>query len=162
MPSPSQSELSDSLPANLFATLPPDLKNDRYPNERSLVGKRASIPLVCFLIIFCIGVSATVAWRSYGAREITAGSHPQVAGLAPQAEPVVQTAPDVIGLTPRTTSSPDQRQPERNTARLRCGAAKHRPDRHEYCLQSRTDDEQRRPDSHLSRADGAQRRSDSA
>jgi hypothetical protein len=108
MPSPSQSELS-TLPANLFATLPPDLKNDRYPNERSLVGKRAWIPLVCFLIIFCIGVSATVAWQSYGAREMTAGSYPQVS--APQAEPVVQNAPDVIGLNSRTTSSPDQRQP---------------------------------------------------
>jgi hypothetical protein len=112
MPSPNQSELSeDSLPANLFATFPPDLKNDRYPNERSLVGKRAWTPLVCFLIIFCIGVSATVAWRSYGAREMTAGSYPQVSGLAPQAEPVVQNAPDVIGLTSRTTSSPDQREP---------------------------------------------------
>jgi hypothetical protein len=108
MPSPTQSELSeDPLPANLFATLPPDLKNGRYPNERSSVGKRAWVPLVLFLTIFCIGVGATIAWQSYGAREMIASSHPQVSG--PQAEPLVQNAPDV--LASRTASSADQRQP---------------------------------------------------
>lgn len=112
MPSPTQSELSeDPLPANLFATLPPDLKNDRYPNERFALGKRASIPLVGFLIIFCISIGAIVAWQSYGARKMIASSYPQVSGLAPQAEPVVENAPDVIGLASRTASSPDQRQP---------------------------------------------------
>jgi hypothetical protein len=112
MPSPNQSELSrDSLPANLFATLPPDLKNDRHPNERSSIGKRASIPLVCFLMIFCIGVGATVAWQSYGPKEMVASSYPQVSGSAPRAEPVVENAPDVIGLASRTASSAGQRQP---------------------------------------------------
>jgi hypothetical protein len=116
-PSPTQSELSqselsgDALPANLFATLPPDLKNDRYPNARSSVGKRASIPLVGFLIIFCIGVALTVAWRPHGAREMRASSYPQVSGSEPQAEPVVQGAPDVIVRASPTASSPDYRQP---------------------------------------------------
>jgi hypothetical protein len=111
MPSPTQSELSeDPLPANLFATLPPDLKNGD-PNERSSVGKRASIPLVLFLIIFCIGAAAALAWQSYGAREMVASSYPQVSGLAPQAEPVPRNAPDVIGLASRAAPSPDQQQP---------------------------------------------------
>jgi hypothetical protein len=110
MPSSTQSELSeDPLPANLFATLPPDLQDGRYPNERSSVGKRAWIPLVLFLTIFCIGVGATIAWQSYGTREMIASSHPQVSGLAPQAEPLVGKAPDV--LASRTASSSDQRQP---------------------------------------------------
>jgi hypothetical protein len=82
MSSSAQSELSeDSLPANLFAVLPDDLKNDRYPNRRSLVSKWALISLTRFLIFFCIGVSATLAWQSYGAREMIASSYPQVSGL---------------------------------------------------------------------------------
>jgi hypothetical protein len=112
MPSPTQSELSeDSLPANLFAVLPDDMKNDRYPSGRSSVGERALIPLVRFLIIFCVGISATLAWQSHGAREMIANSYPQVSGLAPQAQPGPQNAPDVIGLASRTASSPDQQQP---------------------------------------------------
>jgi hypothetical protein len=40
-----------------------------------------------------------------------ASSYPQVSGLQPQAEPVVQSAPDVIVPASRTASSPDHRQP---------------------------------------------------
>jgi septal ring factor EnvC (AmiA/AmiB activator) len=40
-----------------------------------------------------------------------ASSYPQLGWLAPQAEPVVQKAPDVIGLASPTASSPDQQQP---------------------------------------------------
>jgi hypothetical protein len=87
-------------PANLFATLPPDLKNDRYPNERPSVGKRDLTPLTRFLIIFCIGVSATLAWL--------ASSQQQPSGLTPQVKPVSQAAPDVSS---RTASPPDQQQP---------------------------------------------------
>jgi methyl-accepting chemotaxis protein len=86
-------------PTNLFATLPPDLKNDGYPDERSSVGKRDLTPLTRFLIIFCIGVSATLAWL--------ASSQQQPSGLTPEAKPVSQAAPDVSS---RTASSPDQQQ----------------------------------------------------
>ena len=120
MPSPMQSEPSvDSLPASLFdipaeapTIRPADLKNDRYPNERSSLGKRALLALVRFLIIFCIGVSATLAWQSYGdsAREMIASSYRQLSWLA-QAKPVAQNSPDVIGLASSTASSPDQQQP---------------------------------------------------
>jgi hypothetical protein len=84
---------------------------NRYPNERSSVGKRALITLVRVLLIFCIGVSATLAWQSYGDREMIARSYPQLSGLAPQVEPVPPNAADVIGLASRTASSPDQQQP---------------------------------------------------
>ena len=105
MPSPTQSEPPvDALPA----VRPADLKNDGYPNGRSSLGKRALITLVRFLIIFCIGVSAGLAWRPYGdpVREMIASSYPALSWLMPQAEPVPQNTPDVIGVA----SSPDQRQ----------------------------------------------------
>jgi hypothetical protein len=109
MPSPTQSALSeDSLPANLFAARLPDLENNGYPNERSSVGKRALITLLRVLLIFCIGVSATLAWQSYGDREMIASSYQQLSGLAPQVEPVPPNAADLIGLASRTASSPDQ------------------------------------------------------
>src|SRR5262252_4695079 len=134
MPSPTQSEPSvGSLPASLFeipaeapTIRPADLKNDRYPNGRSSFGKRALIAVVRFLIIFCIGVSATLAWQSYGdraremiasqsyggaAREMIASLYSQLSWLAPQAEPVAQNTPDVIGLASPSASSHDQQQP---------------------------------------------------
>jgi hypothetical protein len=110
MPNPTQSEPPvDALPT----VRPADLTKSGYPNGRSSVGRRALITLVRFLIIFCIGVSAALVWQSYGdpVREIVASSYPQLSWLAPQAEPVSQNAPDVIALTSRTASSPDQQQP---------------------------------------------------
>lgn len=120
MPIPTQSEHSqDSLPANLFAVRSSDLENYQYPNERSWVGKRVFISL---LIIFCIGVFAMLALRRYGDTEMSASSYRQPSGLAPQAEPVPQNAPDVIGLTSRTASSLDQREP--NPISLDLGAVR--------------------------------------
>jgi peptidoglycan hydrolase CwlO-like protein len=110
MPSPTQSDPAvDALPT----VRPADLKDDGYPYGRSSVGKRALITLVRFLIIFCLGVSTTLAWQSYGdtVREIIASSYPQLSWLAPQAETAPLNASDVIGLASRAVSSPDQRQP---------------------------------------------------
>ena len=109
---PTQSERSqDSLPANLFAVCPADAENGRFPGERSSVGKRALTPLVRLLIISCIGIGVILAWQWYGAREMIASLSPQLGGLPPQAEPVPQNAPEVIGLDSRTASSPDQQEP---------------------------------------------------
>jgi hypothetical protein len=49
--------------------------------------KRAWRGLARFLIIFCIGVTATLAWQSYGnaAREMIANSSPQLGWLVPSA-----------------------------------------------------------------------------
>jgi len=94
LPSTTQSEFSaDSLPVN------------------SLV-KRPLHTLVRFLITFCIGVAATLAWQSYGdaARKMVANSYPQLGWLAPQTEPVAQNAPNVIALAASATPSPDQLQ----------------------------------------------------
>ena len=120
---PTQSERSqDSLPANLFAVCPADPENGRFPDERSSVGKRALTPLVGLLIISCIGIGVILAWQWYGAREMIASLSPQLGGLPPQAEPVPQNAPEVIGLDSRTASSPDQQQP--NAISLDLGAVR--------------------------------------
>jgi hypothetical protein len=69
---------------------PPALENDPLPNRQPPVRMRASRALARFLIAFCIGVAATLAWQSYGdaARQIIANSYPQLRWLALQAEPV--------------------------------------------------------------------------
>ncbi|MET0721048.1 MAG: hypothetical protein ABWY64_09460 [Tardiphaga sp.] len=56
-------------------------------SKRASLVKRASRGLARFLIIFCIGVTATLAWQSYGnaAREMIANSSPQLGWLVPSA-----------------------------------------------------------------------------
>jgi cell division septation protein DedD len=53
----------------------------------SSLGKQASFALARFVIVFCSGVAATLAWQSYGdaARKMIASSSPQLGGSAPQA-----------------------------------------------------------------------------
>ena len=115
--SPTQSEFSEGLPpvkpsVEVPTIGPADLKNDRFPSGRPSLGRRAPLALARFLITFCIGVAATLAWQSYGdaAREMIANSSPQLGWLAPQAAPVAQTAPDMIAPAAPAAPSPDQQQ----------------------------------------------------
>jgi hypothetical protein len=80
--------------------------------KRPSLGKRASRSLTRFLIIFCFGVAATLAWQSYGddAREMIANSSPQLSWLAPQAAPLAQTASDMPAPAPSATPSPELKQ----------------------------------------------------
>jgi len=70
---------------------------------RPSLSRRVSRALVRFLIIFSIGISATLAWQSYGdaGRAMVANSSPQLGWLAPA--PLVQSA--AIG-----TPSPELQQ----------------------------------------------------
>jgi hypothetical protein len=65
---------------------------------RPSLGRRASRRLTRFLIVLCIGVSATLAWQSYGdaARAMIANSSPQLGWLAPQPAPVVSSTAEVV------------------------------------------------------------------
>jgi hypothetical protein len=104
--SPTQSEFSEDL---WHARNRPA---DRRSKQQSL-GKRASRCFARFLIIFCVGVAATLAWQSYGdaAREMIANSSPQLGWLALQAAPVAQTTPpDMVAPIPSATPSPDLQQ----------------------------------------------------
>ena len=89
-----------------------DLRRDRFSSKRPSLGKRASRAVVRFLITFCIGVAAALAWQSYGdaAREMIASSSPQLGWLAPQAAPLVQTASDIVAPAAPPTPSPDLQQ----------------------------------------------------
>ncbi len=115
MSSPAQSEFYAGLlpvepPVEAPAICPADQKNDRSPIGRRSLRKRASRTLSRFLITFCIGVGATLAWQSYGdaAREMIANSHPQLGWLGPQAEPAAQNTPDMIALAAPAAPSLDQ------------------------------------------------------
>ena len=116
MPSPTQSEFSaDSLPKPSIGVpiaRPADLKNERSPSGRPSLGKRTALALARFLITFCIGAAATVAWQSYGdaAREVVASSFPQLGWLAPQPAPIAQNAADMTALAAAASSSRDQQQ----------------------------------------------------
>ena len=70
------------------------MDRDLIANTPSWLGKRASFALARFLIAFCSGVVATLAWQSYGggaARKMIANSSPQLGRSAPQAAPEAAT-----------------------------------------------------------------------
>src|SRR5260370_31155797 len=113
MPNPAQSEFSPGSlpvksPVEAPAVRPADLKNDRFPSGRPSFGKRALLALARFLITFCIGVGATLAWQSYGdeARGMIANSYPQLGWLAPRPAPTA----DVIALAAPAAPTPEQQQ----------------------------------------------------
>src|SRR6267142_5230139 len=78
--------------------------NSRQPS----LGKRA----LRSLIIFCIGIIATLAWQSYGdaVRGMIANSYPQLGWLAPQSEAFAQTAPNMVAQNVPAIPSPDAQQ----------------------------------------------------
>jgi hypothetical protein len=62
------------------------------------------------LVTVSVGAAAILGWQSYGdtARQIIANLSSHFDWLAPRAVPIAHRAPDVIGLTAQTASSPDQ------------------------------------------------------
>jgi hypothetical protein len=72
---------------------------------RSSLGKRALRTLTRLLILFFVGVGATLGWQSYGnaARAMIANSSTKLGWLAPSPAPAVQTA----ASAPAATASSD-------------------------------------------------------
>ncbi len=106
MPNPAQSELyAGLLPVEPLAEPPPvrptTLENDP-PQSRRPLRKRASRAFTRYLIAFFIGVTATLAWQSYGdaARQIIASSYPQLGWLALRAAPFAPTIPESPCIVP--------------------------------------------------------------
>jgi hypothetical protein len=87
----------------LFHPTDLDLKTER-PSR----GRRA----LRGLIIFCLGVAATLAWQSHGdaARERIASSSPQLGWLAPQAAALAPAAPSMVAPAGPATNSRDVQQ----------------------------------------------------
>jgi hypothetical protein len=73
----------------------------RASNEWQLPARepvRVGRVLARFLMTFCVGVVATLAWQSYGdvARDMVARSFPRLGWLAPPAAPIAQADPAAI------------------------------------------------------------------
>src|SRR5258708_27782685 len=70
MPSHTQPGLSAALlvrpSVDADADCPVEVKNDRLPTSRLSLGKRAPVALARHLIVFFVGVAATLAWQTYG------------------------------------------------------------------------------------------------
>jgi hypothetical protein len=89
-------KLTDERPPNR----PTILENERFANGQPSLRKRASRALYRFVIAFCGGVAATLAWQWYGdaSREMIAKSYPQLGWLATQPVSTAQNAPGMFGL----------------------------------------------------------------
>jgi hypothetical protein len=90
--------------------LRPTTLEDRFLSGQPSLRKRAPRALSRFLIPFCTGVAATLAWWSYGesVRQMIASWYPQLGWLAPQAASVTQNAPNMITFAAPATPSFDQ------------------------------------------------------
>jgi hypothetical protein len=91
------------LPFRLSDEPSPDrriLENDRFANGQPSLRKRAWRALYRFVIAFCGGVAATLAWQCYGdePREMIAKSYPQLGWLAAPPVSTAQNAPGTFGL----------------------------------------------------------------
>src|SRR6266566_252676 len=102
------------LPTDLGAARPglDPMARSSVGAMRPSFGGRASRGLARFLIIFSIGIGATLAWQSYGdaARAMLANSSPQLGWLAPQTAPLAQTTPSMVVTPAADTASSDLQQ----------------------------------------------------
>jgi len=87
MLSPTQSEFSPNRPAipSLEMSARHDLKTARVLSESLSLRRRAPRAIFRFLIVFCLGITATLGWQSYGdvARVMIVNSSEQLGWLAP-------------------------------------------------------------------------------
>ncbi len=110
----------DTTDTSALPKLPTDLAASRPgldPMAGSSVGAMgpslgASRGLARFLIIFSIGIGATLGWQSFGdaARAMLANSSPQLGWLAPQTGPLAQTTPSMVVPPAADTASSDLQQ----------------------------------------------------
>jgi hypothetical protein len=79
-----------------------------HPTERNLImrarlwlGKAVPFAFARFLVIFFIGVAATLAWQSYGgaAREAIASWSPRLGWLAPSAAPASASPDQLVAIS---------------------------------------------------------------
>ena len=113
-PNPAQFESSRaSLPVKSLVEAvsldPDDLKSDTFPNGRPSLHKRIPLAFGRFLIAFCFGVTATLAWQSYegATREMLASSFPHLLWLA---QPAAQNASETIAFVAPAPPPLDQQQ----------------------------------------------------
>jgi hypothetical protein len=79
---------------------PTTFENDRFPNGQPSLRNQASRAISHFLITFCSGAAASVAWQWYGdaVREMIAKSYPRLGWLAPRPLSTAQNTRAMSGL----------------------------------------------------------------
>jgi hypothetical protein len=79
---------------------PTTFENDRFPNGQPSLRKQASRAISHFLITFCSGVAASVAWQWDGdaVRKMIAKSYPRLGWLAPRPLSTAQNTHTMSGL----------------------------------------------------------------
>jgi len=109
---PTQSEFPRQLRAATQTADPTTRTSCEAVITRSSLGRRALRSLARLLILFSIGIGATLSWQSYGntARAMIANSSTKLGWLAPPSAPDVQTVPDMVAPTPAATASSDDLQ----------------------------------------------------
>jgi len=118
IPIPTQSEFQSSRRAipSLEISARHDLKNARVLNESLSLRRRAPRGIFRFSIVFCLGITATLGWQSYGdaARVMIANSSEQFGWLAPAP---VEQASDIAA--PIAVAAPSSNIEELKTMSLR-------------------------------------------
>jgi hypothetical protein len=99
----------------------PSVDEPLQRTERDFVARPSSFALARFLIAFCGGVAATLAWQSYGgsARKMIANWSPQLRWSAPQA---AHEAATHASWSPQLGRSAPQVAPEATTHAIEAGS----------------------------------------
>jgi hypothetical protein len=81
-------------------------------NKQPAIGSRRSRGISRSVVMFCMGIAATLAWQSYGdmAKELIANCVPPLGWLAPQAVAQVRGAPEMVAPSAASFDSPGLEQ----------------------------------------------------
>jgi hypothetical protein len=110
-----------------FVVPPTELRNDRRQKGRPSLGKRASLAFTYYLIVFSVGVAATLAWQAYGdaARRLIAPtastSDQQQFNAASLDLDAVRRSIDGLAISIGTTIATSQEQTTRSIDQLTAG-----------------------------------------
>src|SRR5258707_4855576 len=100
------------------------VKNDQLTTSRPSLGKRASLAFAYYLIVFSVGVAATLAWQTYGdaARQLialaaSAPNQPQLNAISLDLD-AVRRSIDGLAIAIGTSITPSQEQITHNVDQL--------------------------------------------
>jgi hypothetical protein len=131
MPSHTQPGLSAALlvrpSVDADAGCPVEVKNDQLPTSRLSLGNRASLAFAYYMIVFSIGIAATLAWQTYGdaARQLiapaaSAPDQPQLNAISLDLD-AVRRSIDGLAISIGTAIATSQEQTTRNIDQLTAG-----------------------------------------
>ena len=132
MPSHTQSEFSTASllvkpSVETAAGHPAKVKNGQLTTSRPSLGKRASLAFAYYMIVFSVGVAATLAWQTYGdatrqliALAASAPDQPQLNAISLDLD-AVRRSIDGLAISIGTAIATSQEQTTRNIDQLTAG-----------------------------------------